>query len=192
MSNADHQRHAAKFYDSDQSLCATVADFLSAGLVSGHPALVIATSSHAVMIEEALGNRLIDVLRARRGGDLVMLDAEEMLGTFRFGGSPDADLFTEHVGAIFQQVVRGRGHAVIRAYGEMVDVLWKQGNSEGAIALEILWNKLALRHAFSLLCGYSMGNFFKQAEQFHEICRLHTHVFDPDQSAVQVPAAARP
>jgi hypothetical protein len=189
MSTAAHQRHAAKFYDSDQSLCSTVADFLSAGLVSGDPALVIATSVHAAMIEEALGNRLIDVLRARRGGDLVMLDAEEMLGTFMSGGLPDADLFTEHVGAIFQQILRGRGNAVIRAYGEMVDVLWKQGNSEGAIALEILWNKLALRHAFSLLCGYSMGNFFKQAEQFHDICRLHTHVFDPDQSAVYAPAA---
>ena len=62
----------------------------------------------------------------------------------------------------------------------MVDVLWKQGLTESAIKLEILWNKLALKYRFALLCGYAMGNFYKQAKQLDDICAQHTHVTGPD------------
>jgi hypothetical protein len=41
--------------------------------------------------------------------------------------------------------------------------------------IEKVWNELATTHRFSLLCGYSMGNFYKDAAQ-EEICRQHTHV----------------
>jgi hypothetical protein len=44
-----------------------------------------------------------------------------------------------------------------------------------AVRLETLWNQLAQSHAFGLLCGYSMGHFYKDAAH-QEICRLHTHV----------------
>jgi hypothetical protein len=30
-------------------------------------------------------------------------------------------------------------------------------------------------HAFALLCGYSMGNFYKDAAQ-KDICQHHTHI----------------
>ena len=44
-----------------------------------------------------------------------------------------------------------------------------------AIRLEMFWNRLANSHDFSLLCGYSMGNFYKDAT-IEDICRHHTHV----------------
>ena len=62
-----------------------------------------------------------------------------------------------------------------RAYGEMVNVLWKDGMTAAAIRLETLWNELAQSHDFNLLCGYSMGNFYKDAA-VGEITRQHTHV----------------
>jgi MEDS: MEthanogen/methylotroph, DcmR Sensory domain len=171
--------HAAKFYETESSLYATVANFLTAGFVAGQPAIVVATPSHTEAIERFLADRAIDVPRARRTGDMVVLDAEDTLGTFMISGHPDAELFEFHVGSILEQVLRGRRNSQVRAYGEMVDVLWKQGSADAAIELEILWNKLALKYAFSLLCGYSMGNFFKQAEQFHDVCRQHSHIIDP-------------
>lgn len=177
-------RHAAKFYETDASLFETVARFVGEALIRDEPALLIATPAHSAAIEQRLTDHNIDVRRARRMGDLILLDAEDTLGAFMVNGHPDADLFDRHVGSILGQTVRGRRGGVVRAYGEMVDVLWKQGATEQAIELEILWNKLALKHAFALLCGYSMGNFFKQAEQFHEVCRQHTHVFDPASNVV--------
>ena len=66
----------------------------------------------------------------------------------------------------------------IRAYGEMVDVLWRDGNTDGAIRLEELWEELGESYAFSLLCAYAMGNFYKTTDvgAFREICHRHTHV----------------
>jgi hypothetical protein len=54
-------------------------------------------------------------------------------------------------------------------------VLWKDGQTVAATRLETLWNQLAQTHAFALLCGYSMGSFYKDAAQ-REICQHHTHI----------------
>ena len=68
---------------------------------------------------------------------------------------------------------------IIRTYAEMVDVLWKDSKEAAAIRLEILWNQLAHTRRFSLLCGYSMGSFYKNAG-FEDIVSQHTHVVSPD------------
>jgi hypothetical protein len=65
----------------------------------------------------------------------------------------------------------------------MVDVLWRDGQSVAAIRLEMLWNRLAMTHDFSLLCGYAMGNFYKDAN-VADICEQHTHAIGPDGTAV--------
>jgi MEDS: MEthanogen/methylotroph, DcmR Sensory domain len=174
--SADTHHHAVQFYRDDKSLFTTVAGFLGEGLISHQPAIVIATLPHRAAIEEHLCGRLINCAKARRDGDLVMLDAEETLGQFMIGDKPDADSFEKNVGVTIRQAVEGRGRTVVRAYGEMVDVLWKQGRSEAALALEILWNKLIVRHGFALLCGYSMGNFYKQPRQLDLVRSHHTHV----------------
>lgn len=174
------RHHAVRFYGNDESLFTTVAGFLSEGLVAHEPAIIIATPAHSAAIEEHLAGRLIDCAQARRNGDLVMLDAEELLGQFMIGDEPDAQLFDESVGLIVKQVLDGRGRTLVRAYGEMVDVLWKDGRTEAAIKLEILWNKLALKYSFALLCGYAMGSFYKQAKHLEDICAQHTHVTGPD------------
>jgi hypothetical protein len=174
------RHHAVQFYGSEESLFTTVAGFLGEGLVTGQPAVVIATGAHRTAIEEHLCGRLIDCAQARRNGDLVMLDAEELLGQFMLGDAPDPDLFEQNVGVVVKQMLDGRGRTIVRAYGEMVDVLWKRGRSEAAIKVEHLWNKLADKYSFALLCGYAMGNFYKQARQLEDICALHTHVTGPD------------
>ena len=195
MHNTDSihaHHHAVQFYGNDDELFKTVSAFLSEGLVIGHPAVVIATVPHRIAIEKALEDRLIDVARARRIGDLVLLDAEDTLATFMVDGVPSAAVFKTAMGDIIEQTLRGRERTPMRAYGEMVDVLWKQGKTAAAVRLEVLWNDLASTHAFSLLCGYAIGNFYKQTPQYEEVCHLHTHVhesahkvipFDPERVA---------
>jgi hypothetical protein len=178
--SAQSHHHAVQFYRDEASLFTTVGGFLSEGLIAHQPAIVIATRSHRAAIEEHLLGRLIDCVRARREGDLIMLDAEETLGQFMIGDRPDDELFEQNVGVIIEQAVDGRGGSAARAYGEMVDLLWKEGRSEAALAVEILWNKLIVRHGFSLLCGYSMGNFYKQPRQLDAVRSHHTHVVGSD------------
>jgi hypothetical protein len=167
--------HIVQFYGSDRSLVNTVAAFLAEGLVAAQPAIVIATAAHCSGIVEELGARLVDVPRAIRQGDLIMLDAEATLDLFMVSSGPDPELFEENIGRLIEQASNGR-RTIVRAYGEMVDVLWKQGRTEAAIKLEILWNRLAQKYHFTLLCGYAMGSFYKQTAKLEEVIAQHTRV----------------
>jgi KaiC/GvpD/RAD55 family RecA-like ATPase len=183
----DHH-HAVQFYGDEESLFTTVAGFLSQGFVDGHPAIVIATPAHRTAILQHLRGRLIDVEKAEKIGSLIVLDAQQTLDLFMVRGMPDQHRFDESVGTLIAKVIAGREDKVlIRAYGEMVDVLWKDGKADAAIRLEMLWNRLAQRHGFALLCGYAMGNFYKETKGFEAICREHTHIVAP----LSEPAHAR-
>jgi signal transduction histidine kinase len=91
---------------------------------------------------------------------------------------PDPDLFRVTIERIIGHMNESNPQARIRAYGEMVDLLWREGNSRAAIRLEELWNDAANDHAFALLCAYVMGNFYKEGDtaRFMEVCRTHSHV----------------
>ena len=96
--------------------------------------------------------------------------AQRFCPIFRPGERP------ERGGRNVSDVTAGRrAGAVVHAYGEMVDVLWKAGQTPAAIRLEILWNSLRSRYTFSLLCGYAVGSFYKDAA-VDEICSHHSHV----------------
>jgi KaiC/GvpD/RAD55 family RecA-like ATPase len=185
--NLHVHHHAVQFYGTDQSLYTTVAGFLAEGLVTGQPAIVVATATHRTAIQEHLSQRFIDCEKAIRNGDLVVLDAEATLDLFMADDEPDEALFEENVGRLVEQAMNGRQRVILRAYGEMVDVLWKQGRSEAAIKLEILWNKLAGKYSFALLCGYAMGSFYKQTKQLEEVIAQHTHVIAHDTNIVPFP-----
>jgi hypothetical protein len=166
--------HAVRFYDSKESLCRIVAEFLGAGFVAGQPGLVIGTADHRAGIVHELRSRHFDVDRMQAVGDLLLLDARETMSSFMVDGMPDGELFRGRATQAIETVCRGRADCTIRAYGEMVDLLWKDGHTVAAVRLEMLWNKLAMTHDFSLLCGYAMGNFYKDAS-ISEICQQHTH-----------------
>ena len=148
--------HAVRFYDGADSLCRIVAGFLADGLEADQPALAIATPDHLVGIVEALGARDLDIDTLTAAGDLLLLDAEEMLATFMVDGMPDPDRFNLFGVQVIERACHGRRNCTIRAYGEMVDVLWKQGQApcgdpprdalEHARRLEGLFAPVRLRH----------------------------------------------
>ena len=176
--------HAVRFYEDDASLCRIVSRFVAEGLALDQPALIISTRPHLDCIVENLTAATIDVDALTRRGDLLLLDARETLATFMVNGQPDPDFFRASAGTALEKVARGR-KKTIRAYGEMVDVLWKDGLSAAAIKLEMLWNRLAHTHDFSLLCGYAMGNFYKDAT-IDDVRRHHTHVVSDNGAAALV------
>jgi len=167
--------HAVRFYEDDRSLCRIVADFVGDGLAAGEQAIVIATPSHTDYICRALEGLTFNVATLRERRDLIVLDAQETLSTFMRASVPDANAFRRSVGGVIEAMIEGRPKPGMRAYGEMVDLLWKQEQAEAAIRLEVLWNELANLYPFSLLCGYSLGNFYKLGAYEH-ICAQHTHV----------------
>jgi hypothetical protein len=53
---------------------------------------------------------------------------------------------------------------------------------------ETLWNQLGSAYDFELLCGYSMGNFYK-GNAIDEIKGQHTHAVTDDGSSQALTAA---
>jgi hypothetical protein len=169
--------HAVQFYNDDARLCLSVADFLADGLAAGQPTLIVATRDHADRICRELTARHFDCAKLVQAGTLSILDAQETLDKFMVEGRPNAAAFKEVVGPAIDRVCWFSGETVVRAYGEMVDVLWRRGECDAAIELELLWNDLARQYSFSLLCGYALGPTMKKAGRA-EVCAVHTHVHE--------------
>ena len=58
----------------------------------------------------------------------VPLDAEETLSAFMVNGWPDEGRFIQTISSILHRA-RGKNRRKIRAFGEMVAILWAQGNA---------------------------------------------------------------
>jgi PAS domain S-box-containing protein len=170
--------HAVQFYESENFLVGVVGEFLVAGLDAGDSEIVIATEPHRRMFLQQLAIHGSDAQTALATGQLVMLDARETLAKFMVAGMPDWGLFRREVGTLLQRMRAQFPERALRAYGEMVNLLWQDGNPAAAIRLEELWNDLAKVHQFGLLCAYAMKNFGDQedASNFDVICRTHSHV----------------
>jgi hypothetical protein len=175
---ATDRLHAVRFYKNADSLCELVANFLGEGLRQDQAAVVIATPAHVDGIVQRLDAQALDVQHLQQTGTLALLDAQATLDQFMTDGMPVAEAFAETLTPILDRVSLG-GDRVIRAYGEMVDVLWKNQQTVAATRLEMLWNELARSHTFSLLCGYAMGSFYKEAA-VEEICSHHTHILSAE------------
>ncbi|WP_426749804.1 ATP-binding protein [Myxococcus sp. Y35] len=175
--------HVVQFYEDSAFLSDVVVQFLDAGFHVGEPAVIIATEPHRASFAQRLKARGTDVERACAEGRLVLLDARQTLNRFMVKGMPDWHQFKSAIGPVLEQSHRGAQGARVRAYGEMVDLLWKDGNAQAALLLEAQWNDLAKEHLFSLLCAYSMGNFRTQedARAFQAVCAAHTHVVPTEQ-----------
>lgn len=171
--------HAVRFYENEKSLARIVAEFLADGLTTSEPGIVVATPVQRAAIVRELVLRGVDVVSLQRSGDLVLLDAEDTLSSFRANDKLDARAFKSAMCAVIERACRGRTNCIVRIYGQMVDLLWQEGQRDLAIHLEMLWNQLANTQLFSLLCGYTMGSFYKDAH-VDDICGQHTHVVSAD------------
>jgi signal transduction histidine kinase len=185
LARPTHRSHIVQFYDGDAALADAVGGFLAAGLAAGQPLVVIASAAHDRLFRSRLMEQGFDVDGACASGQLTMLDARSTLSRFMAGDMPDWEAFKTEVGSVVERSATGVFPGPVRAYGEMVDLLWKDGNQKAAIRLEEMWNELAATHSFALLCAYVMGSFYKQpgADRFHEVCRTHSHVVAPESYA---------
>jgi hypothetical protein len=179
-----HPRHAVQFYEEDAFLQRTVAEYLAAGLRVGQPAIAITTEAHWAGFEDELRLRGIEPDRLVLEHRLLWLDARRMLATFMVGSMPDRDRFFAQMDPLIARISQRCGRQTVRACGEMVNILWQEGNADAAVALEEVWNEAANRYRLTLLCAYAMPAFrASDRERFNQICRLHNHVFPADSFA---------
>jgi signal transduction histidine kinase/ActR/RegA family two-component response regulator len=168
--------HFVQFYEADGSLLNSLRSFIGNAIQSGEGALVVATEAHRNGLDELLHANGIDVVNAKASGRYVSLDAAETLSRFMVDGAPDAKKFNRIISSVITSVTDGSSQT--RAFGEMVGLLWAQGNFAAALRLEELWTELQKVHSFSLYCAYPMREFGSEKfiEAHGSICGVHSRV----------------
>lgn len=168
--------HFVQFYEADGFLLNSLSGFIGSAINSGDAAVVVATKAHREGLDELLIANGLDLTNAHATGKYVTLDAADTLSKFMVDGLPETTRFNEVIGGVLASVTDGGSR--VRAFGEMVALLWSEGNYTAAIRLEELWNDLQSSYSFSLFCAYPMHGFGgEKLEQSHDgICNAHSRV----------------
>jgi PAS domain-containing protein len=170
--------HFVQFYEDEGRLADAIANFVAASLQDGGGGVVIATPRHRTPVMQRLSRRGLDLKKLQEEGRWASLDAEEALDKFMVDGLPDEDRFRGMIEPVLDRAAQQERQPRVRAFGEMVAVLWEKGNREGALHLERLWNEILKQRSLSLFCAYPLRAFGGEsaAQQFLEICGEHEHV----------------
>src|ERR1700750_2242218 len=132
--NLNVGRHVVQFYGRDEELADRVTDSLLGALDGGGVAVVIATPEHRREFETRLGQAGVDLAGARDDGSYVALDAGQMLSELMVAEQLDRAAFDRVTGAVIRRA--GAGGRPVRAFGEMVALLWDDGLVSAAVRLE--------------------------------------------------------
>ena len=169
--------HTAQFYGDDEELTASVGRYLGDALAPGGSAVVMATEAHRLAFGAGLAMVGTNGDAAQAAGRLIVADAVEMTAGFMAGGRLDQPRFLHAARDLISRAALA-GQPV-RIYAEMVALLWGAGQVAAALELEELWNDLATRLPFTLLCGYPARLAAGGDRVAEQVRRLHTRVIAP-------------
>lgn len=170
--------HSVHFYETHSALIERLCGITSSALRTGNSVLIVATAAHRTELVKNLKDANVNVRSLAREGRFIMFDARETLATFMTSGLPDADLFNRSVGELLRETSKKAIGAKkgMTVFGEMVALLWDEGNRTGALALEGLWNDALSNRTFHLHCAYPRRFFHDEDSGMDHICQTHSHV----------------
>ena len=167
--------HLVQIYEDENVFLDTLEGFVGGGLKAGEGVILIATAAHLSALEGRLKAGGLDVDAARSEDQYVSEVAEEVLAKFMEKSWPDDKLFTEVISELLARA--GKNGRKVRAFGEMVAILWARGDTGATLRLEHLWHNLCEAEGFSLFCAYPKVGFTQDAkESISEICAAHSRV----------------
>ena len=180
LARSDPGAHLVQLYgEDDQSLARNVSQYLAEGLRRGDGVVLISTPEHTSAIARHLVEMAPDMTsEAVRTGRLTCLSARETLERLLVDGRPDETRFRSVVGKFLDGVRRRSATGTVRAFGEMVNLLWQEGRSDDAHRLEELWNLMTSEYACSMYCAYRIDlvEDRSDAAALHAIIGSHDHL----------------
>ena len=164
--------HGVQFYETERVLHRAIERFVTPGLTRGEPVAMITRRRTF----DAVADRLVSGRDAR---PILFLEVEAALSDVMDGRMPDAARVDRAFSHLVGELQRGGSPHRIWVYGEMADLLCKEGLHSSAVRLEELWNRASTGSRLSVLCGYASKHFADGATEGYvgDICGQHTHVF---------------
>lgn len=173
-------RHEACFYSDELCFVDEFTQFIAAALKGGSTTIVIATQLHREAFLSRLRAHGLDIATAIEEGRYISLDAAETVSTFMVNGMPDPGRFFKVTSELIMKA-QGAPEKKVRvaACGECAPLLWSQGNADGALRLEQLWDAIAKIYEIDVLCGYALGSFQGGVGSyiFDKLCAAHSDVY---------------
>ena len=173
-------QHSVQIYESDKAFFDTLEGFVGSGLVSGDSVVAIALPAHINILNERLQHQGFDITKLKASDQYITIDANELLSKFLVNDWPDEELFNTYISEIITRAKKNNRN--VRAFGEMVAVLWGKGHTGATVRLENLWHNLHLQETFTIFCAYPKSGFTQNVnESIDTICDTHSKIIDGEE-----------
>ena len=159
LAAAGPRDHIVQLYQDQQFLNRAVCRFAAGAIANGEGVILVPTAAHWEAFRPRLEAEGVDVTARKAAGQLTVVDADELLPRFMNDAMPDAPVF---LGLAADVIAKARGegrYPKVRWWGEMVNVLWEQGNVAASMSLEDQFDRLAHHHEIAIFCSFVMDNF---------------------------------
>jgi hypothetical protein len=167
------KNHELQLYPHDEALIASLTDYITKGLGNKESVIVIATAEHLEALRQNLTINNVDLDSAIDLDKYIPIEAASFLQTFLINDWPVRDLFIKAVTPVLKRAMASG--TTVRAFGEMVVLLWRKQLYAATVHLEQLWNDLAEHHDFRLLCAYPKSAFKHGLQSaLQHICKAHS------------------
>lgn len=167
--------HVLQIYDDPEIFIKTLAAFVGTGINAGETVIIIAEPAHRKLLEEKLTQHVLQLDTLISDERYIALDARETLDSFMVGEIPDQEKFNAVISKEIRRA-KGKENRKVRAFGEMVALLWETGNHEGTLLLEDFWNELLEREKISLFCAYPHSIINGSIQDRLHICNTHSKI----------------
>ncbi len=173
--------HILQIYENDEIFLDTLTRFIGGGINTGDSSIIISTQNHLDAVNNGLKNHGINVDALISDNSFIPLNAQETLSKFMINGWPDEYLFNQTVSQLLKKA-QGANKRKVRAFGEMVAILWAQGYNGATVQLEHLWNNFCQKEAFCLFCAYPKSGFTDDmSDSLNNICSAHAKIIKGSQ-----------
>jgi hypothetical protein len=179
LENPGSTGHFVQLYqEGDEFYYEAISHFSAAGLKKDESVILVATAAHQIGISRKLAGLGFDVAELERKGQLTLLNANETLPRFVSSGMLDAVIFKDIARAAIEKARKGGRYHRVRWWGEMVNILYADGNLSGSTRVEELTDEVAHEEKIAILCSYCMDKFDPAIYDgpLQAICRTHAAI----------------
>ncbi|HEU5168199.1 MAG TPA: MEDS domain-containing protein [Chitinophagaceae bacterium] len=169
--------HMVQVYENEKIFLNTLEGFTGTGFLANDTVVIIATSKHLDALNERLRSQGFDLDNLIATDHYIPIDAEDLLSIFLVDDRIDENIFNSFITDLVIRAKKRNGK--VRAFGEMVAILWEKGYCGATVQLENLWNQLHDKAPFTLFCAYPKNGFTQSSkDSINIICKQHAKVID--------------
>jgi hypothetical protein len=178
LSSAGPRDHIVQLYQDQKFLNRAVCRFAAGAIANGEGVILVPTAAHWEAFRPRLEAEGVDVKAAQDNGQLTVVDADELLPRFMKDSMPDAPVFLGLAADVIAKARDENRFPKVRWWGEMVNLLWEQGNVAASMNLEDQFDRLAKHHEIAIFCSFVMDNFSNdvQSRLLPRLGQNHSHL----------------